>query len=63
MNRGRKTSPDFLAANAVEIVASMPCYLEENVNRQRGDGAAGEQHCRAQKLNALGYGLAVADGF
>ncbi|NIT34729.1 MAG: radical SAM protein, partial [Xanthomonadales bacterium] len=31
--------PAFLAAHDVEVVASMPCYLAENVNRQRGRGA------------------------
>ncbi|MCH8042495.1 MAG: DUF3641 domain-containing protein [Planctomycetes bacterium] len=31
--------PEFLAASQVEIVASLPCYLEENTDAQRGDGA------------------------
>ena len=35
---GHEDLAEFLAENSVEIVASMPCYLEENVNRQRGDG-------------------------
>lgn len=30
--------PEYLAAHEVEVVASLPCYLEENVNAQRGDG-------------------------
>ncbi len=48
--------PDFLAKHRVEIVASMPCYLEENVNAQRGAGVF-ERSIRALRLlNALGYG-------
>ncbi len=47
---------EFLAEQKVEIVASLPCYLEENVNAQRGK-AVYEKSIRAlQKLNALGYG-------
>ena len=33
---------DFLAEYSVEVVASMPCYLEENVDRQRGKGVVGD---------------------
>lgn len=46
----------FLAAQRVEVVASLPCYLEDNVDRQRGNGVF-ERSIRAlQTLNALGYG-------
>jgi len=46
----------FLANHAVEVVASLPCYLEENVDAQRGKGVF-EASIRALKtLNALGYG-------
>ncbi len=46
----------FLAANEVEITASLPCYLAENVDKQRGNGVF-ETSIRALKnLNALGYG-------
>ena len=48
---------DFLAENGVEVVASLPCYLEENVNRQRGDGVFTSSISGLQKLNALGYGV------
>jgi len=47
---------DFLARNRVEIVASLPCYLEENVESQRGKGAYASSIKALQKLNALGYG-------
>ncbi|MBI1205053.1 MAG: radical SAM/Cys-rich domain protein [Rhodopseudomonas sp.] len=46
----------FLAANEVEIVASMPCYLESNVEAQRGKGVFDESIRGLRQLNALGYG-------
>jgi len=46
----------FLAANAVELVASLPCYLAENVNRQRGKGVFDLSIDALRKLNARGYG-------
>ncbi len=54
---GQEDLADFLAANEVEIVASLPCYLEENVDRQRGDGVFEASLAGLRKLNALGYGL------
>jgi radical SAM/Cys-rich protein len=52
---------EFLAANEVEIVASLPCYLEDNVNRQRGDGVFATSIRALQRLNALGYGVPKSD--
>ena len=46
----------FLANNSVEIIASMPCYLEDNVNAQRGAGVFEKSIRGLQRLNALGYG-------
>jgi len=51
----------FLAREHVEVVASMPCYLEENVDRQRGKGAFEKSIRALQQLNALGYGRAGSD--
>ncbi len=48
--------PDFLAANEVEVIASLPCYLEENVDAQRGDGVFAKSIRALRKLNAVGYG-------
>jgi len=48
--------PEFLAQQHVEIVASLPCYLEENVDRQRGDGVFQKSIAALQRLNAIGYG-------
>ncbi|HSA88901.1 MAG TPA: arsenosugar biosynthesis radical SAM (seleno)protein ArsS [Burkholderiales bacterium] len=46
----------FLKENQVEIVASLPCYTEELVERQRGKGVYQASIRALQKLNALGYG-------
>jgi radical SAM/Cys-rich protein len=46
----------FLAAHRVEIVASLPCYLEENVEKQRGKGVFEASLRGLRRLNALGYG-------
>jgi len=54
---GYETLADFLAEQDVEITASLPCYLEENVDAQRGDGSFQASIEGLRKLNALGYGL------
>ncbi|MGB5202481.1 MAG: arsenosugar biosynthesis radical SAM (seleno)protein ArsS [Sedimenticolaceae bacterium] len=54
---GQEGLAEFLAANEVEIVASLPCYLEENVNRQRGKGVFADSIDALRQLNALGYGM------
>ncbi len=48
--------PYFLAKNKVEIIASLPCYLEENVDAQRGKGVFKTSIKILKKLNSLGYG-------
>ncbi len=48
----------FLAGHRVEVVASLPCYLEENVDRQRGKGVFEASLRGLRQLNALGYGRA-----
>ena len=53
---GFEELPVFLAQNRVEIVASMPCYLEQNVDAQRGAGVFDKSIRALQQLNALGYG-------
>jgi radical SAM/Cys-rich protein len=50
--------PQFLADNHVEIVASLPCYLEANCDSQRGDGVYRRSIEALQRLNDMGYGLA-----
>lgn len=46
----------FLAEHRVKVVASLPCYSEQNVNEQRGKGVFGESIDALQRLNQLGYG-------
>lgn len=45
-----------LADNHVEVVASMPCYIEENVDKQRGKGVFSSSIEGLKQLNELGYG-------
>ena len=53
---GREDLAEFLAGQQVEVVASMPCYLEDNVDRQRGKGVFEDSIRGLKQLNALGYG-------
>jgi len=53
---GQDDLAQFLAAEQVEVVASMPCYLVDNVDRQRGKGVFDGSIRGLRKLNALGYG-------
>ncbi len=46
---------DFLASNKVEIIASLPCYLADNVDKQRGNGTFAQSIQALQKLNSVGY--------
>jgi radical SAM/Cys-rich protein len=55
---GQEETAQFLAARRVEIVASLPCYTLELVDRQRGKGVYETSMRVLKKLNALGYGLA-----
>ena len=55
---GHEDLADFLAAQRVEVTASLPCYSAANVDRQRGDGVFERSIDALQKLNALGYGAA-----
>jgi radical SAM/Cys-rich protein len=54
---GHADLADFLARHRVEVVASLPCYLEENVDRQRGKGTFEASIQGLRRLNALGYGV------
>ncbi|KAA3627611.1 MAG: radical SAM/Cys-rich domain protein [Proteobacteria bacterium] len=53
---GQEDLTEFLVANGVEVTASMPCYLEENVDQQRGKGVFDKSIRGLQRLNASGYG-------
>lgn len=56
LTEGQSDLSGFLADRQVEIVASMPCYLEENVDSQRGQGVYAGSIEALQRLNRLGYG-------
>jgi radical SAM/Cys-rich protein len=53
---GQENLAGFLAARRVKVVASLPCYLEENVDAQRGNGVFEASIAGLRRLNALGYG-------
>jgi radical SAM/Cys-rich protein len=53
--------PEFLAEHQVGIVASLPCYLEANVDKQRGDRVFQRSLEALHRLNATGYGLPDSD--
>jgi radical SAM/Cys-rich protein len=50
--------PEFFRRNEVELICSLPCYTEENVDRQRGNGVFTRSIEALRWLNRLGYGLA-----
>jgi radical SAM/Cys-rich protein len=53
---GYEDLPEYFAKNQVRVVASLPCYLEDNVDKQRGAGVYKDSIAAIQKLNSLGYG-------
>jgi radical SAM/Cys-rich protein len=53
---GHEDLAQFLASEAIDIVASLPCYTEELVDRQRGKGVYERSIAGIRQLNALGYG-------
>jgi radical SAM/Cys-rich protein len=57
---GQQTLAEFLAAEGVHVVASLPCYSQDNVDKQRGAGVFDKSIRGLQKLNALGYGDAAS---
>jgi len=61
LEQGFEWLAEFLAENRVEIVASLPCYLKDNVDKQRGKGTFAASITALQKLNALGYGQVGSD--
>jgi radical SAM/Cys-rich protein len=53
---GHDDLPAFLAEQRVEVVASLPCYLPQNTDAQRGSGVFDKSIAALRRLNALGYG-------
>ncbi|HIK43423.1 MAG TPA: arsenosugar biosynthesis radical SAM protein ArsS [Leptolyngbyaceae cyanobacterium M65_K2018_010] len=48
--------PEYFAHHGLQVIASLPCYLEKNVNQQRGSGVYRASIQALQWLNRLGYG-------
>ncbi len=55
-NKNYRTYPEFFKENNVTVIASLPCYTKENVDKQRGDGVFSDSIEALLKLNELGYG-------
>jgi len=53
---GQGDTPEFLADRGVHLVASLPCYLDDNVDKQRGSGVYKRSVAALRRLNTLGYG-------
>ncbi|MDX1978177.1 MAG: arsenosugar biosynthesis radical SAM protein ArsS [Pseudanabaenaceae cyanobacterium bins.68] len=54
---GYEYLPQYCADLGLRIVASLPCYLSENVDKMRGQGVFNQSIAALQRLNQLGYGL------
>ena len=54
---GQEDLAEFLAFHRVTITASLPCYLEENVDSQRGKGVYERSVQALKRLNQLGYAM------
>lgn len=58
---GQEELAEFLAGNSVEVIASLPCYMKENVEQQRGVGVFEPSLAGLKQLNQLGYGQQGTD--
>lgn len=56
LEKGQEDTPQFLADNEIEIIASLPCYTQQNVDSQRGGGTFEKSIAVLKLLNSLGYG-------
>ena len=56
LDKGNEDLPEFYRSNAVDLIASLPCYLEENVDAVRGSGAFGRSISALRMLNRAGFG-------
>lgn len=57
LEQGYGDLPEFCRQHGVHLVASLPCYLQENVDRQRGTGVYERSVRVLRQLNAVGYGV------
>lgn len=56
-NKKFRTYPDFFKKHHLTVIASMPCYTQDNVDKQRGNGVFNRSIEALQHLNTLGYGI------
>ena len=54
---GMEDLPSFFVKHKIEIIASLPCYIKKNVDRQRGKGVFDESINILRLLNDIGYGM------
>lgn len=52
-----KSYPELFKKHKVTVVSSLPCYTEENTDKQRGEGVFSKSILALKKLNSLGYGI------
>jgi len=57
LGKGMEEMPEFYRDMGVELIASLPCYLEENVDTQRGKDTYSKSIQVLKKLNKIGYGI------
>ena len=60
-NKRFKEFPDFFKKHKLIVIASLPCYTESNVDKQRGEGVFLDSIRALHKLNELGYGSPSSD--
>ena len=60
-NKKYRTYPKFFKKHKIEVIASMPCYTEDNVDKQRGSGVFNRSIEALHNLNDLGYGMGDSD--
>lgn len=54
---GQEDLPEFFRTHRVDVISSLPCYLEENTDKQRGKGVYRKSISAIERLNAVGYGV------
>ena len=56
LEKGYEDFAEFFRDHQIHLIASLPCYLEENVDEQRGEGVYRASIEAIRRLNAVGYG-------
>ena len=57
MEEGQEDLPEFFRQQGVQLYCSLPCYMESNVNQQRGDGVFAKSIAALRRLNQVGFGV------